>query len=120
MPRGAPAGNTYARKRAVDPTAGPWSRWRSRSRAARCVRFIEAYCMLPKGHGAGSLMSVARFQREAIEAAYEDGVRAFGMMVPKGNGKSTLLAGMALHALFDPPEDVGQPQIPIVAVALHQ
>src|SRR5437870_5744937 len=100
-------------------SAGPWKAWRNRSRAARCIRFIEGLCTLPKGHGAGEKMKLAPFQKDAIEAAYEPGNRAFAMMIAKGNGKSTLLAGMALHALFDP-DDVGEPQIPIAAVALHQ
>lgn len=93
--------------------------WRTRSRAARAIRFIESYCVPPKGYGAGRRMRLAAFQKEWLEEAYAEGVNSAGMLVPRGNGKSTFLGAVATHAVFDPDES-GAPQVPIVATTLQQ
>ena len=111
------AGN--AAKKALTSSPGPWKSWRTRSRAARCIRFIEAYCVLPKGYGAGSTMKLAPFQKQWIEEVLEDGVTSAALLLPRGNAKSTLLAAMALWALFDDDEH-GAPQVPVVAVTVGQ
>src|SRR5262245_21085278 len=104
MTRGTTQGSGNAAKRVTTTTPGPWKRWRRSSRAARCIRFIEAYCVLPKGYGAGRLVRLARFQRDWLDEVLADGVTSAAMLVPRGNGKSTLLAGVALWALFDDDE----------------
>ncbi len=76
--------------------------------------------MLPKGHGAGERIRLGRFQKAWVEEAMAESVRASALMLGRGNGKSTLLAGLAVHTLFDPPESGGEPQIPVVAVTLNQ
>ncbi len=108
-----------AGKRVVDDTAGPWSSWRVKSRAARAIRFIETYCVLSKGHGAGKPMKLAPFQRDWLEEVYSSGITSAAMEIPRGNGKSTFLAAVALHALCDE-DDGGQPQVPIVATTVAQ
>jgi phage terminase large subunit-like protein len=65
-------------------------------------------------------MRLGKFQKEWIAETLEPGVRASALMLGRGNGKSTLLAGLALHALYDPPREGGEPQIPVVAVTLNQ
>lgn len=95
----------------------PWRSWRTRSRAARAVRFIESYCVVPKGHGAGERVRLARFQRELIEEVLADGVRAAVASMPRANGKSTLVAALALWALHD---DEHSPQVPAVATTREQ
>jgi len=108
-----------ASKRLQDTSPGPWIAWRTRSRAARAIRFIETYCIPPKGYGAGKRLRLAQFQKEWLEEAYADAVNSAGMLVPRGNGKSTFLGAVATHATFDPDES-GAPQVPIVATTLQQ
>ena len=114
MGRGANAG-----KRVVDETPGPWASWRTKSRAARAIRFIETFCILPKGHGYGKVMRLAPFQKEWLEEVYAEGITSAAMEVPRGNGKSTFLAGVSLHALCDE-DDSGAPQVPVVATTVNQ
>lgn len=119
MTRGNSAGYGNAAKRVGTTEPGPWSRWKTTNRAARCIRFVETYCVLPKGYGAGKTVTLAPFQRDWLEAVLADDVSSAAMLVPRGNGKSTLLAGVALWALFDDDEH-GAPQVPVVATTLNQ
>lgn len=112
------AGNK--RKRFDDESPGPWFDWPETNRAERAIRFIETYCILPKGHGAGAPMRLAAFQKEWLRAVLGDtAITSAVMAVPRGNGKSTFLAGVATWALFDPDES-GAPQVPIVATTVNQ
>lgn len=90
----------------------PWKRWRTRSRAARCIRWIETFCRVPSGVNVGQPFRLARFQRDSIEQLLADGVRTGGLQIPRGNAKSTLWAAVGLWAVCDL-ED--QPQVPLVA-----
>lgn len=90
----------------------PWAAWKTRSRDARAIRFIETYCPVPSGDRYGEPMRLHRFQRVQLEAALGDGVRVGGLQIPRGNGKSTLWAAVALWALCDHPD---APQVPLVA-----
>jgi phage terminase large subunit-like protein len=74
-----------------------WHGWRYRSLAARVVRWIEAEVHVPTGHRAGELMRVAPFQRKIIQALYDS--RAAVVSLPAGNGKTTLLAAIALERI---------------------
>jgi len=103
----------------VDTSAGPWRAWRTSTRSARCIRFIETYCSAPKGYGAGKPLKLAEFQKEWLRTVLDGEISAAAMLVPRGNGKSTLLAAVALWALFDDDAD-GAPQIPVVAATLNQ
>src|SRR4051812_33369431 len=109
-----------AAKRLDVMPAPPWSKWRTKDRAERCIRFITSYCRPGKGHGAGELVRLAPFQEEFIVAVYAPGVRAGAMSVARGNGKSTLEAAISLHALFDADAEGGSPQVPLIATRLHQ
>lgn len=108
-----------AAKRLANQTEGPWVRWRTRSRHARCIRFCETYCRAPKGKGHGRPLKLARFQKEWLEEALADGVDVAVQSIPRGNGKSTFRAAVATWAVFD---DVatGAPQVPIVATTVSQ
>ena len=77
------------RKRVADKTAGPWTRWRTHSRPARAIRFMETYCRLPKGYGAGQPIKLAEFQKDWIEESLADGVNSSAMSV----GRRSCLAG---------------------------
>ncbi|MBA2529005.1 MAG: hypothetical protein H0V19_03415 [Euzebyales bacterium] len=111
-------GNTNAARRVEDTSPPPWWRWRTRSRAARCIRFVEEYLVVPKGHGAGLPVSLARFQKELLAELLDvEDVRSAVVSMPRGQGKSTLVAAVALWAVFD---DEHSPQVPVVATTVQQ
>ena len=89
----------------------PWRSWRTQSRAARAIRWIETYCRIPSGVGTGKSMKVHPYMRDALEVLLAEGVRTGGLEIPRGNAKSTLWAAVALWALCD--HDDG-PQVPLV------
>jgi phage terminase large subunit-like protein len=86
------------------------STWRRKglSRAERVIRFLESL-PVTKGHLAGKPMRLLPSQREFIEAVYgnldANGRRVVRLAVqslPRGNGKSGLLAGLSLAHLLGP------------------
>lgn len=109
-----------ASKKFGTSSPGPWESWEETCRACRCIRFLESYLRLPKGYGSGELMKLAPFQKEWIHSVLADGVSSAVMSVPRGNGKSTLLAGVATWAVFDKDPEVGNPQVPIIATTVMQ
>ena len=115
----ARAGNRNAAKKWTDPGPPPWQGWREKDRAKRAIRWIETFCELPKGHGAGKRVRLADFQKAWLREVLRPGVTSACMSVGRGNGKSTLLAAVALWALFDP-DTGGAPQVPIVATTVQQ
>lgn len=88
-----------------------WRSWRTRSRAARAMRWIETYCRVPSGVRTGELLKLHRFQRDELEEMLAGGVRTGGVQIPRGNAKSTLWAAVGLWALCD--GDDG-PQVPLI------
>ena len=108
-----------ASKRLADTSAGEWISWRSKTRHARAIRFIETFCRPPKGFGAKTEIRLAPFQKERLEEWLADGVNSAAMSVARGNGKSTFLAALAVWAVFDPDES-GAPQVPVVATTMNQ
>lgn len=64
-------------------------------------------------------MVLAPFQKEWLEEILADGVSSAVMACPRGQGKSTLLTGLAVWATFDE-SDSGAPQVPIVATRTQQ
>jgi phage terminase large subunit-like protein len=108
-----------AAKRLQDRSYGPWARWRTKSRHARAIRFMETYCRPPKGKGHGRPIRLARFQKQWLEEALAPGVDVAVQSIPRGNGKSTFRAALALWAVFDD-IDTGAPQVPIVATTVGQ
>jgi phage terminase large subunit-like protein len=72
--------------------------------------FIEAFCCHSTGRFAGQPFLLEPWQRDFLRSLYgwkrPDGTRRFReayLEVPKKNGKSTLLAAMALYGLFEEP-----------------
>lgn len=112
-------GNKNAGKKLENESPGPWLKWRTKSRPARAIKFIETYCASPKGYGAGKPLKLAEFQKDWLEQVLDPTVTAAVMSVGRGNGKSTFLAALGLWALFDPDES-GAPQIPVVATTVQQ
>lgn len=76
-------------------------------RASRPIAFIERFCKHSKGEWAGQSISLELFQKAYIQALYgfidrDTGCRQYResfFLVGRKNGKSTLLAGLALYML---------------------
>ena len=64
-------------------------------------------------------MKLAPFQKAWIRRVLRDGISSACMQVARGNGKSSLLAALAIWAVFDP-DETGAPQVPIVATTVNQ
>lgn len=71
-----------------------------RAGARRVIRWIERYCVVPSGFGAGLPMRLRRWQQRFIEGVYADSTRIACLSVPKGNGKTQLLAAVNVYELF--------------------
>jgi len=77
------------------------------ARANRPIDFIERFCKHSKGEWAGQGIRLELFQKAYIQALYgfvdvETGLRQYResfFLVGRKNGKSTLLAGLALYML---------------------
>jgi len=77
-------------------------------RASRPIEFIERFCKHSKGEWAGRPVKLELFQKAYISALFgfidrETGLRRYResfFMVGRKNGKSTLLAGLALYMLI--------------------
>lgn len=93
--------------------------WPEVDLADRAIRFIETYCRPPKGYGHGQPMRLAPFQQDWIRDILAPGVTSAAMSCPRGQGKSTLLAALAVWATFDR-SDSGAPQVPVVATRTQQ
>jgi phage terminase large subunit-like protein len=78
------------------------------ARANRPIEFIERFCRHSKGEWAGWPVRLELFQKAFIQALYgfvdaSTGLRRFReafFLVARKNGKSTLLAGLALYMLI--------------------
>lgn len=108
-----------ARSRFEDTSEPPWFRWRIKDPAERCIRFCETYIRSPKGEGHGKPIKLADFQKRWIAEILAPGIRQAVLQAPRGQGKSTLLAAIAVWAVFDK-SDTGQPIVPIMATTVGQ
>ena len=98
--------NVYARLAAETQTQGKYIF--DEAKASRPIEFIERFCRHSKGEWAGQRVSLELFQKAFIQALYgfvdaETGLRRYReafFLVGRKNGKSTLLAGLALYMLI--------------------
>jgi phage terminase large subunit-like protein len=75
----------------------------------RAVAWIEANVVIPKGKGAGHLVTLRPWQKEIVEALFGDPRPRTGLLsLPRGNGKTALSAMLALYALFADGEQSAQ------------
>ena len=72
-------------------------------RAAKRIKFIEEYCIVPKGVGAGDLVKLRTFQKDIIRGAFGKGIRTGLVSMPRANGKTALAAMLAVAELFAGP-----------------
>lgn len=113
------AGTGNASKKQKDHSPGPWMDWTETNKAERAIRFIETYCRPPKGYGYGEPMKLSDDQKEWFRDILAPGVTLAMKSCPRGEGKSTEFAALAIWATFDR-SDTGQPQVPIVATTVGQ
>ena len=87
-------------KAAVDPSPLPF-RLRSVG-AARFARFCERFIVTPKGTGARRPMRLRPWQVELVASVLDADPRprTAGWMMPRGQGKSTLVAALGLYDLM--------------------
>ena len=83
--------------------------------AERRIRFIHDYLIVPRGHGQGEPVEVQDFQREIITGAFAPGIRNALCSLPRGNGKTSLAAMLAVAEMF-----VGQFSAEVLVVASDQ
>ena len=96
----------YARLAAETEKPGAWAF--DEGQATRPIEFIERFCKHSKGEWAGQPVRLALFQKAFIQALYgfidpATGLRRYReafFLVGRKNGKSTLLAGLALYMLI--------------------
>ncbi|QIX27508.1 terminase [Nocardioides sp. JQ2195] len=88
-------------KAAVDGSALPWAP-RSLG-AARFGKFCERFIVTPKGTGARKPMKPRAWQLELVGSVLDatPRPRTAGWMMPRGQGKSTLVAALGLYDLFE-------------------
>ena len=68
---------------------------------SRVVAFVERYLTTPKGTGARKRMQLRPWQREIVHGLFDDPRPRHGLVaIPRGNGKSTLAAALALYGLL--------------------
>lgn len=72
----------------------------------RAVAFIERYCRVTKGVGAGDRVRLRGFQRDIVEGVFAERRPRYGyVQMARKNGKSFLAACMALYALVGDGEE---------------
>lgn len=70
------------------------------ARAARRIKFIERFVIVPKGKGALKPLRLRPWQKHIIRGAFGRGVRTALVSLPRANGKSALAAALAVAELF--------------------
>lgn len=73
---------------------------RSKVESERFEKFCEKFLRVPKGTGAKSVFRLRDFQRDMVRDVLDSGARTVGFMLPRGTGKTTLNAAIALYALY--------------------
>ncbi|EHB54777.1 Terminase [Mycolicibacterium rhodesiae JS60] len=87
-------------KASVDPSPLPW---RPRSvGSARFASFCRKFVKVPKGTGARSPLKLRTWQRDLVGSVLDTDPqpRTAGWMLPRGQGKSSLMAAWGLYELF--------------------
>lgn len=88
---------------------------------ARVAWFAKKYLRVPSGHGAGTPFTLRPWQLEILDGLLPaEGERPSQGLVslPRGNGKTSLAAVLALYALFA--DGVESPQVLVQAASINQ
>jgi phage terminase large subunit-like protein len=92
-----------------------WHGWQYKSEVDRIVRWCEETLVLPRGHGAGESVRIAPFQRKLLGSMCES--LATFVSIPAANGKTTLMAAVALERLCRGDDYV---EVDVIATNEHQ
>ncbi|RBP64144.1 phage terminase large subunit-like protein [Brevibacterium sanguinis] len=87
-------------KAAVDDSPLPF-RPRTKVESERFVKWTEKFVKVPKGTGARTKLRLRPWQVEIAADVLDSGARTVGLMLPRGQGKTTLNAAIALYAFFN-------------------
>lgn len=111
--RGTVGANLNARQRLArrrratfDPPPWPFAYLgRYRKRHTRAVAFVQRECMVPSGRGLGHPYQVQAFQRRLLARTLYDDVatRTVVWSLPRGAGKTGLIAALAVFLLYERP-----------------
>ena len=66
----------------------------------RFVKFCEKFLRTPKGTGAKQVFRPREWQMDIVRDVLDSGARTVGIMLPRGQGKTTLNAAIALYVFF--------------------
>lgn len=74
------------------------------TRAGRIIRFIESFCRVPEGKLVGKPIVLAAFQKKFIRDVFDNqaGTRRAYLAISRKNGKSALIAAIALAFVIGP------------------
>lgn len=73
---------------------------RTKVESERFEAFVRKFLVTPKGTGAKKTLRLHDFQRDLVAEVLDSGARTVGVMLPRGQGKTTLMAALGLYALF--------------------
>lgn len=73
---------------------------RTEVESERFVRFCEKFVRVPKGTNAKGVFRPRGWQMDIVGDVLDSGARTVGLMLPRGSGKTTLNAAIALYAFF--------------------
>lgn len=73
---------------------------RTEVESERFLKFAEKFLRVPKGTGARSVFRPRDWQMDIVRDVLDSGARTVGIMLPRGQGKTTLNAAIALFAFF--------------------
>lgn len=66
----------------------------------RFLKFCEKFLRVPKGTGAKKVFRPRDWQVDIVSDVLDSGARTVGIMLPRGQGKTTLTAAVALYVFF--------------------
>ncbi|WP_347958149.1 terminase large subunit domain-containing protein, partial [Gordonia aichiensis] len=66
----------------------------------RFLAFADKFLRVPKGTNARGKLHLRPWQVEIAEDVLDSGARTVGLMLPRGSGKTTLNAAIALYVFF--------------------
>lgn len=73
---------------------------RSEVESERFLKFCEKFLRVPKGTGAKKVFRPRDWQMEIVSDVLDSRARTVGIMLPRGQGKTTLNAAIALYVFF--------------------
>lgn len=86
-------------KAAVDDSPLPFKP-RSEVESERFVKFVDKFILTPKGTGARGTLRLRDWQVDIAADVLDSNARTVGLMLPRGSGKTTLIAAIGLYAFY--------------------